>query len=474
MRAWLSFWGGAVLPFIIYCWTLAPDLTWIQDGGDGGDLVVAAYSLGIPHPPGYPAYTILAHLFTLLPVGTVAWRVHLFSAISAAIAAGLIALIVFDLYPDTKRADGLLGSWVAAWAWALFPLVWGQAIIAEVYAPFATWVALTIWIAVCYFQHSKPFAPLLLGIVWAMAFGFHLTAILLLPVVAWRLWQARNSILTWIFFVGGFLLGCSQWIYLPLRAGQGVFTWGDPTTLTGWWWLASGELYRGFMFASPPQVWLNRLGVFSEWIVTGFGPIALWLGVLEIARGLKARIGLWSALLVSFILFAVFAIGYNTSDSDRYLIPALLIVAIFIGGGAVNLLMACRGRWGTRGVTAVWSGGMVLFVLLVGVNSARMEFSQVPDAPQLREVLNQLPPNAIVVSEEDRTSFALWYFQFVEQRRVDVLTLDRDLWQFGWYRSEVGVRAHSDLNVALQSLSRPVCRVWVDASDIHFLCAAAP
>ena len=68
----------------IYLATLAPGLTFEHYGTDGGDLITAARTLGVPHPTGYPTYTLLAWLFSHLPVGIIAYRVNLLSAISAA------------------------------------------------------------------------------------------------------------------------------------------------------------------------------------------------------------------------------------------------------------------------------------------------------------------------------------------------------------------------------------------------------
>ena len=53
--------------------------------GDSGELVTAVYLLGIPHPTGYPLYVLLGKLWTLvLPLGSIAWRMSLFSAAAAA------------------------------------------------------------------------------------------------------------------------------------------------------------------------------------------------------------------------------------------------------------------------------------------------------------------------------------------------------------------------------------------------------
>src|SRR3990167_2966453 len=53
-----------LLIFLIYIHNLTRDIY----GGGGGDLVTAAYSFGVAHPPGYPLFTILGYLFTKLPI----------------------------------------------------------------------------------------------------------------------------------------------------------------------------------------------------------------------------------------------------------------------------------------------------------------------------------------------------------------------------------------------------------------------
>src|SRR6516162_1334895 len=95
---WLTFlitfgvvWIGSYL-------TLAPELTL----EDSGELATGSFYAGIPHPPGYPVWTIYTWLWTvLLPIKSVAWRVALGEATSGAVAAGLLALLA-------SRGSGLL------------------------------------------------------------------------------------------------------------------------------------------------------------------------------------------------------------------------------------------------------------------------------------------------------------------------------------------------------------------------------
>lgn len=54
--------------FIVYLEHLAPSIF----TGDSADATIASYVLGIPHPPGFPVYTWVGHIFTFIPVGDIA------------------------------------------------------------------------------------------------------------------------------------------------------------------------------------------------------------------------------------------------------------------------------------------------------------------------------------------------------------------------------------------------------------------
>ena len=74
-----------------YYLTMAPELTL----EDSGELATGSYYAAIPHPPGYPVWTIYTWLWTvLLPFKNVAWRVAVGEATGGALAAGLLGLLV--------------------------------------------------------------------------------------------------------------------------------------------------------------------------------------------------------------------------------------------------------------------------------------------------------------------------------------------------------------------------------------------
>src|ERR1051325_6338110 len=82
-----------VVALVVYSWTLAPAVT----PTDSGELIVAAYGLGVGHPPGFPLWVMLAHLASLLPIGSVAVRINFSSAFFAALACAMLTLVVAEI-----------------------------------------------------------------------------------------------------------------------------------------------------------------------------------------------------------------------------------------------------------------------------------------------------------------------------------------------------------------------------------------
>lgn len=141
---WIAFGATTFITLVVYLFTLAPDLTL----EDCGELAVASYYLGVPHAPGYPIWTVYSWLFTvLLPFSNVAWRVAVSSAVAAALASGMLALITSrfgsmllegvglfkGLEKKWEEALCLVSGFVAALLIGFNGFMWSQAVIVEVY-----------------------------------------------------------------------------------------------------------------------------------------------------------------------------------------------------------------------------------------------------------------------------------------------------------------------------------------------------
>ena len=125
----------------LYLKTMAPTVSF----WDTGEFIACSYTLSVPHPPGSPLYVLLGRVFTLLPVGEVAWRVILMSALSSALAvwctylsAGALARRALGGQSLTPFGDGrdigvTVGAAVAALCLAVSYTFWFNATEAEVY-----------------------------------------------------------------------------------------------------------------------------------------------------------------------------------------------------------------------------------------------------------------------------------------------------------------------------------------------------
>ena len=116
--------AAAVLgPLALYVATL-PRTVVLEDDGL---FLMAGVHLGVAHPPGYPLYTLIVHLFTRLPFGDPAFLGHLSSAVLGALACGAVYACARLLRASPAPAL------IAAWLFGVSEQFWAQAIITEVY-----------------------------------------------------------------------------------------------------------------------------------------------------------------------------------------------------------------------------------------------------------------------------------------------------------------------------------------------------
>jgi len=140
--------GVAAGALLLYILTLAPTTQF----WDTSEYIAAAYTLGIPHPPGNPLFVIMAHVWGLIPfVAGYAQRINLFAAVTSAVSAGCWFLIgerwLRSFVPARwpRRLAALAGAIVAATAFT----VWNQSVVNEkVYTLSLLSIALILWLIV--------------------------------------------------------------------------------------------------------------------------------------------------------------------------------------------------------------------------------------------------------------------------------------------------------------------------------------
>ncbi len=183
---WAAFWATTLVTFTVYFLTLGPSVGL----EDSGELATAGDHLGVPHPPGYPFWTLCSWIFCRL-FGWVeymghpnpAWCISLFSAVAGALAAGCTAMliarssrdfIIGDTSADESDGESFVpmvsfaGGVAGALTFSLSPVEWSQSTIVEIYSLNALFLMLVFLLSYRWMRQPSD------RILWVTAFVFGL------------------------------------------------------------------------------------------------------------------------------------------------------------------------------------------------------------------------------------------------------------------------------------------------------------
>lgn len=430
----LALWLSAGVPCIAYIITASAYAYWL----DSGEFVAAAVSLDIAHPPGHPLSALYGKLLSLVPVGSLSFRVALGQALATAAAALLhcranaAALRGMSLDPRVTWALALFGAWLSALSYGL----WFQAVRPEVYA------LQTLCVALVYERlmqastsvSARGSALLLAAFTLGLALtNHHFIALLLVPAFAPELVRVLRG-RRWDLLGAACLLGAlalSTYVYLPLRAAsRPPMSFGDPSNWERFLWVVSGRVYArdpGFDAAEPMTT--RMLDVIALWY-EDIGSWSLALACLGLYLGLRVS-ETRKPILVSALMLIADAparafLGSVRANPDilGYLSPSYLA----IGTLAACCLGAIAWSWKEQNVQT-WRFGRhafclapLLMLLLIPKTSARASLAAFTATDELDELrLRKLPTRALVLESSPQTVFRNFELNMVEGARPDVL-----------------------------------------------------
>ncbi len=444
----------AILLFLIalvfYTATLAPSVVTLFD--DSLEFQLVTYQLGIAHPTGYPLYTLLGKLFTLLPVGNVAYRVNLMSAMFGAATVGLVYLLIWAILtarplhrpvwtPPTGTFSAKPPAWVlhtgaiiGALLLAGGPVFWQQATIAEVYTLNAFFLSLILLLAI--WPVTPVAAPrrfYLLAFFTGLSLAHHRTMVLLIPALAIHLFLNRPFYqLSWKRLGWGAMLGLVPlllYLYLPLRGHIGSLDGTYQNSWAGFWRHVGSGGYGTFIFDNPfghmrdAVFYWNLLQSQFYILIPGF------VGLFYLLWHRRHRI--LSLTGVAFFTYLGFNLIYRVTDIEVFFIPNVLIWAVWSGIGAMFLLAIGRGM--KHSVVRLLLVGLILAIFglalfqniraALPILSARNTW-QVHDygVDMLQQPLADSPAMVGIVGEMT----LLRYFQQTEGWRPELQTIAAD------------------------------------------------
>ncbi|MCJ7471828.1 MAG: DUF2723 domain-containing protein, partial [Actinobacteria bacterium] len=323
-----------LVPFLIYLLTLERKLI-------GGD--TTWYALQIPEmyvmvPTGYPTFSLLGKLFTFLPVGDLAFRLNLFSAVFGGLTILFLFLAVNRLVKN--EFIGLASSLI----FAFLNSFWHVANRLEFDTLNSFFIVLVLYTAVLYTQVKKSKFLYLFFFSLGLSLTNHPIALFVVPAVLLyvlisdpKIFKSIKKILLSILF---FILPLFSYSYLIIRSRQG---YGEVTDLKRLLYYMtgrdiSGQIHGGHFFDKPLSEILNLVWDYIIIIYDSFGPVLIIIAIIGLGYLIKKnwKLGLCSIL---FIIFNIIVPPlYLPFANDNYVIDSMIVVSVFISFGFLLIL----------------------------------------------------------------------------------------------------------------------------------------
>jgi tetratricopeptide (TPR) repeat protein len=461
----VAFLCGLIL-LTIYLTTMCPTVSFI----DSGELAAVAGTLGVAHPTGYPLFSIVGRIVTMLPVGgEEIIRLNTFAAMLT--GSGMvfffktILLLLRNANPRITRkssdsiSDDLrskLAAVTGTLALGFSTTVWMQSTSIEVYALHLMLLSIILYAALRgvleTLETPQQFSPFLFlaAFVLGLSFANHLTTLLILPALTLLFFRAFRDTKERLYLGSRlalfFSLGLSVYLLLPLRAVQRPpLNWGYATDLERFLWHVSGKQYRSWIFSGFESA-SRQLSYFVQNLHNEIHWLGLALALIGVAAlwvRNREMLYFWGIAFVGCLLYSI---NYDIHDIDSYFLLAYVSLGVFVSFGIFWLVdLGAKRRW-------LWLPALALPFVQLAQNFSSVDES---DNTLVRDytlnILENLDSNAVVLSYQwDYFVSPALYFQTMRNIRRDVVVIDKELFRRSWYLRYLG-----DYQRWLIDLARP-------------------
>lgn len=449
---WAAVLGTGLTALVVYLLTLARHVgAW-----DIAEFQTIPHLFGIPHPTGYPLFTILGGLWSRLPLGSMAVRMNMLSAVLfSGAAAGIAALgIKLRVRPTVAAAAALLFSFATG--------TWRNAVHIEVQSLhlFLLSMLLIAWLVAR--EDPTPRHIAVMCLIAGLGLAHHgLMSLMAGPLLAAYALSHLRLVLHWrtiVVALPALILPLGFFFYLPLRADSAPIY--DANPLQSWWQTIRGEGFRGTLLQRGSlTIWKNDVDVHLLLLRHWMGLLVLLLAVAGV--GVLARNNARTAGgLVAIALIASYVQANSTDDNDRYLLGVVLIAALMAGIAASRIIdvvvESLPDAWHRSALVAGVTAFALIPAVVLGANYRSSDKSNDRfDVDNGTAVLNALPQRCVLWAYWDlRTTF--FYLHYIEHVRPDVTVLDsRSTLTVGIFPQAGDVFLGVQLDPA--TANRPVC-----------------
>lgn len=434
-------------------------------GGDAGELVSAAYTFGIAHPPGYPLYIFLSGLLAhLVPVNTVAWRVGLLSSVSMACSCYFVWLTIHRL---TKRM--MVASFVTLFYAFLYP-VWLYAIVAEVFGLFALFSALFLYVFIRWVDTKKQSLLYVLAVLAGVSMTHQYLIILIIVSAIFILYRYEKGALAYVkqhklSFLTAVGVGLIPLLYAPIASFfNPPFDREHAASLVGFVRLVSRVSVGGFRASSVATGGifngLADLTTFAQYLYKDFtlvGIILSGVGLYGLWKKEKTLFSFFSVYLF-LLIFCLFYAGFPVYNNfqlgtlERFFIIPYQVFAVLLGLGLSHLLQVYTTLFlnKKKQLNTVYTWLVPVFwgiLLLLPIVTFRKNYKTLSILKTDRtieqyadDILRSIPNGAVFGAYQDTTAGAMNYAYFVQKKRPDIVYLNFYLLSRVYYRQQIAAR----------------------------------
>lgn len=454
LEGWVVGVAIAAVVGTLYFLTAARDIV----VGDTGELITAAVSLGVAHPPAYPLFTMLGHLFSLLPFSSIPFRVNLLG-----VACGTLTVCVI-YFASLRLTRSRPAAAVAGLILAVNPTFWTWSLVAEVFPLNNLLAALLIYFLVRWQEQPQRTGFLVAAaFVSGLALTNHHTFVLLGPAVCVVLWQQRAVLLarpaTIAWCVAVFLLGLLPYLYIPWASSHHpAHNWGNVSSARDLMHLILRKDYGSHRLVSTPGYGGGSAFLRVVALCRSFGPLAAMFILLGAFRACQSRHWYFWFGLIAFVFvgpFFVWITNLNLATApsalfvlQRFFLLSHVVLAPLVASGvlfmAETLALVISAF---RAASLPIVSGIVLTAVIgiATVNFRRIDQSNNSIARRLGEDLfATAEPGSVLLGVGDAVVIPLIYLQTVEGIGRHVTLIPFHLLGTDWYVRQLRER-HPDL-----------------------------